>query len=234
MSRTLENAIACRGLTGRGDSQYAVDPLTNVDDDRQARSPSLTIHSRWSRARSPRASLSGVARGSWHANLSAYYVKRVEYCDTRPRQIFWQRSKRVLLSPEFFSLPTAISRADVPTFFLPGGGIRDLMPRRLAGLVINVGFINKWKSRAALSSRYILSTCQGRDVLSCRAFAYSGDRYGRVLLPGPRSHYARGYSYLRTVMFTFRSDRPYRVHLHEKKNRYVQRHCNLEIDEFHR
>jgi len=107
---------------------------------------------------SSRADLSSATRGDWHADLSACYM-------TRPRQIFWQRSKT---NPAFSQIIRCvrgvISRADfsAPTFFLPSG-IRSLMPRRLAGPVINVDFINKWKSRG---SRYILFTCQGRNVHS--------------------------------------------------------------------
>jgi len=63
---------------------------------------------RWWLNRRVHADLSDAARGDWHANLSICLLRETCRVATRLRQIFWQRSKRVLLSPEFLSVPPRV------------------------------------------------------------------------------------------------------------------------------
>jgi len=113
--------------------------FTGVDDDRQVQSSPLANLFASMVTESPRTR--GSIRGSWRLTRQPIYLSitwNVPRCDTAPTNFLTE----IETSPAFSRIferasPRAISRADVSIFFL-FSGIRDLMPRWLAGPVINV------------------------------------------------------------------------------------------------
>lgn len=141
------------------------------------------------------------ARTRARARANLFYLLR-ETCHAlrhaHNRQIFWQRAKRVLLSPEFFNRSGRCRRARAPQvrmyprmFF----SRHEIHAISCSPPVINRrGFINKWKSRArdlcipsgqSPPARARASIDQGRNVRF--HFARSFNEPPLVC----RSHYAR-------------------------------------------
>lgn len=124
MSRVSENAIACLTEAESIRRTRLSDPFYVASMTIFGRSRSIRVDRRLSRRA---AGLSGVARGGWHANLSAYYVKRAalrhgpgKFSDGDLNESCFLPNFSACL-PIFSACHLACGCADTRTFFLPSG-----------------------------------------------------------------------------------------------------------------